>query len=205
MAGSFRKLALLAAALGLQWPAAGQNGADPLPIDLEFVSLSIDGDTNRVHMREPKITQGALRIQAGDAIASETGFERAEWELSGGVRIETESAVIEADTAVFSFRDFMLTRSELKGKPASFTDRGTAQRDPATGSADTISYDHAGHVLRMLGNARIARDTSEFTSCDLIYDFDDRGRITTGNADCPERSQFRFIPRSGAASSNPEP
>ena len=205
MAGSFPKLALLAAALGLYWPAAGQDGGEPLPIDLEFASLSIDGETNRVHLREPKITQGELKIQAGDAVASDTGFEHAEWELSGGVRIETGSAVIEAETAAFTFQDFELTRSELRGGPATFTDRGGAGRDPATGSAATIAYDHAEHVLRMLGDARIARDTSEFTSCDLIYDFDDRGRIATGNADCPEGGQFRYIPRSRAPSSDADP
>jgi lipopolysaccharide transport protein LptA len=200
MDGSLRKLALLAAAIALHGPAFGQDSGEPTPterdIELEFASLSIDGQTSRVHIIEPKITQGELSIQAGEALASETGFERAEWELSGGVRIETGSAIIEADTAVFTFADFRLTRSELKGNPARFTDRGAAGRAPATGSAITISYDDAGHVLRMLGDARIARAEYELASCDLIYDFEDKGRITTGSTDCPERGDFRSIPRS---------
>lgn len=202
MGASFRKFAWVAAALGI--PAAvAQNNGQPLPIELGFASLAIDGQTNRVRISAPKLTQGDLRIEAGEALASETGFERAQWELSGGVRIETGTAIIEADTAVFTFQDFRLTRSELKGVPASFTDRGAEGREPATGSAATISYDHGEHVLRMLGNARIERAGSEFTSCDLIYDFDDRGRITTGTADCPERSQFRFTPRSARDDSGP--
>jgi lipopolysaccharide transport protein LptA len=206
MDGSLHKFASLAAALAISGPMSAQNAGEPLPIDLDFASLSIDGETNRLHIRAPRIAQGdELRIQANEAFASETGFESAEWELSGGVRVETPTLVIDADRAVFTFQDFMLTRSALEGHPASFTDRGGGGRQPATGTAAALSYDHAKRVLRLQGNVRLERGTSVLVSCDLIYDFGDKGRIATGTADCPEQSQFRFIPRAGNATTDADP
>ena len=81
----------------------------------------------------PRITQGDLTIAADDALA--TGFEfdeASEWRFTGNVRIEVATAVMEADSAVFTFADGQLSRGELEGTPASFSDTDEAtQRKPS--------------------------------------------------------------------------
>jgi lipopolysaccharide transport protein LptA len=192
MDGLFLKVTLFAAVLTVQAPVAGQGGAAPLPIELDAESWSFDGQSNLVHVRALKITQGDLSIEAADALATGLDFEQSEWRLSGGVRIVVDSAVLESNTAVFSFKDHELQRGELTGSPASFTDRSA---EPASGSANKIAYDYDARTLRMSQNARIVKGPNEIVGCDLIYDFNEE-RVTSGSSDCGEPFRFRYLPQS---------
>jgi lipopolysaccharide transport protein LptA len=203
---SFHKVVLLAAALAATASAAGQERGEPLPIDLDAELVTIDGQTNLVHILAPKITQGAFSIEAGDALATDIGFEQSEWRFSGGVRIVADTAVLESDTAVFTFDDYELQLGELTGNPASFTDRSAPATETARGSANKISYDYVNRTLRMSQNARIVKGPNEIVGCDLIYDFTEE-RVTSGSADCGEPFRLRVLPRSndGAANSAADP
>jgi lipopolysaccharide transport protein LptA len=180
--------AALASALAL---AAGAQDNE----ELQFTSgpLVLDRQTNMMRAKAPRITQGNLTIAADDALA--TGFEFAEageFRLTGNVRVEVDTAVMEADSAVFTFTGGQLSRGELEGTPVSFSDLDQASQSRVTGSAGKMSYDYVARTLRMTGNASVQLDRREVFGCDLIYDFRAE-RVTSGSADCEDG--FRVVVR----------
>jgi lipopolysaccharide transport protein LptA len=175
--------------------------------ELQFSSgdLVLDGQTNMMRAQSPRITQGDLTISADDALA--TGFEFAEageFRLTGNVRVEIASAVMEADSAVFTFADGRLSRGELEGMPVSFSDVDAATQRSVTGRAGKISYDNVARTLRMLGDASVQLDRREVLGCDLIYDFRAE-RVTSGSADCEGGFRVRVHRDSEETTAAPDP
>jgi lipopolysaccharide transport protein LptA len=209
MASSVAKI-LCALALASAWGSAtvaAQNGnaaREELVLDSE--SFSFDNESNLVRIRAPRITQGGLRIEAAEAVATGLDFdERSEWRFSGRVRITVDSAVMEAESAVFTFDNAQLARGDLVGDPATFQDANTDGQAPISGSAGTLSYDYVARTLRLTGNAWLRRDRTEVTGCDLIYDFAAE-RFRSGSADCGEAYSFRVLPRANdPAAESPPP
>ena len=109
------KIALAALALAASGIGTAQPNAKSLPIEVIAESSSIDGQSNLVHFRGLKITQGNLSIEAAEALVNGVDFEDSEWRFSGGVRIVVDSAVLESDSAVFKFRGHELERGDFVG------------------------------------------------------------------------------------------
>jgi lipopolysaccharide transport protein LptA len=173
-----------ALALVCAFAADAQSNNDNEELEFSSGRVVLDGQTNMLRAQSPRITQGDLMIAADDALA--TGFEFAdagEFRLTGNVRVEIDSAIMEADSAVFTFADGRLSRGELDGSPVSFSDVDEATQRRVTGHAGKISYDNVARTLRMLGDASVQLDNREVLGCDLIYDFGAE-RVTSGSADC---------------------
>jgi lipopolysaccharide transport protein LptA len=198
MAGSVLKVACicaLASAWGSATVAAQNSGSDRQELLLDSESFSFDNQSSLVRIRAPRITQGGLKIEADEAVATGLDFDASsEWRFSGRVRITVESAVMEADSAVFTFANEQLARGELIGNPATFNDSNTDGQFPISGSAGALSYDYVARTLRLTGNAWLRRDRTEVTGCDLIYDFAAE-RFRSGSAGCGEAYSFRVLPR----------
>ena len=200
-----RSLLSHARALGLAvavgFAADAQNTAvEELVLDSQ--SLSFDGQAKLFELHAPEITQGSLRIQADDALATGVDFDaRSEWTFTGNVRITIETTQIEATSARFTFEQKRLARGELEGSPVTFTDVDAARQKTVTGQAQKMSYDSIARTIRLTDTARMQRDNVEFQGCDLIYDFGAE-RVTSGSADCADR--FRVIARKDQPSS-PDP
>jgi lipopolysaccharide transport protein LptA len=185
--------------------AAGAQDDDVDELQFASQSVVLDGQSNMMRARSPRITQGNLTIVADDALA--TGFEfddDGEFRLTGNVRMEVETAVMEADSAVFTFADRQLSRGELEGAPVSFSDRDEATQRSVTGRAGKMSYDNVARTLRMTGEASVQLDAREVLGCDLIYDFQAE-RVTSGSADCEGgfRVRVRRDPQGVAAPTAP--
>jgi lipopolysaccharide transport protein LptA len=154
-------------------------------------------------LHAPQITQGNLRIQADDALATGVDFNaKSEWTFTGNVRITIETTQIEAASAKFTFEQKRLARGELEGSPVTFTDVDPARQTTVTGQAQKMSYDSIARTIRLTDTARMQRDNVEFQGCDLIYDFGAE-RVTSGSADCADR--FRVIARKNQPSSPAPP
>lgn len=184
----------LASAWGFQTVAA-QGGGRTEELLLDSESFSFDNQTNLVRIRGPRITQGDLKIEADEAVATGINFdERSEWRFQGNVRITVESAIMEADAAVFTFDNERLSRGELTGSPATFNDDNADSQRAISGSAGKLSYDYVASTLRLTGNVLLRRDRTEVTGCDLLYDFD-TGGLRSASSDCGEAYSFRVLPR----------
>jgi len=171
----------------------GAQDDEPEELVLTSGPITFNRQTNLFEAQAARITQGNLSIEADDVLATSIEFnEQSEWRFIGHVRITVDSAVIEADSAVFTFDQERLSRGELEGEPASFTDVDTRQRS-ISGRAHKISYDYVARTLRMTEDARVLRGQSEMLGCDVIYDFTAE-RITSGSADCADGFRVRRLP-----------
>ena len=161
--------------------------------------MTIDRKTNLFHLREPRITQGAMTIQADEALATGVDFnEHSEWRFTGHVRINVDSALLEADRAIFTFDADRLARGELDGRPATLTDHNATHKEPVRGGANKLVYDYAAHTLRLSEHAWINKGQTEIQGCDLIYDFNDE-RVTSGSSDCGEAFRIRILSQADEA------
>jgi lipopolysaccharide transport protein LptA len=173
---------------------AQEAGRDRQELVLESGPLVFDGKTNLVRAEAPRIRQGDLYIAADDLVATGVEFDAAsEWRFARNVRIEAGTAVMDAESAVFTFEQERLARGTLTGTPASFTHFDAERKTTATGTADEIFYDDVARTLRMSGNVLLQRDQSEWRGCDLIYDLNTEG-FSAGDSDCGIR--LRRLPAS---------
>ena len=200
---SIPRLCALTLAVAL---AAGAQNDDGDELQFASQSVMLDGQTNMMRAQGPRITQGDLTIVADDALATGFEFDEAgEFRLTRNVRLEVGTAVMEADSAVFTFADRQLSRGELEGTPVSFSDTDAATQRRVTGHAGKMSYDNVARTLRMTGEASAQLDAREVLGCDLIYDFQAE-RVTSGSADCEGgfRVRVRRDPEGAAAPAPPQ-
>lgn len=176
--------------------AGGAQDADRerQELELESATLDFNGQTNLFEVTAPRIRQGDLYIAADSAVASSIEFdESSEWRFTGNVRIEVGTAVMEADSAVFTFANEQLARGELEGTPTSFSDVDATTQTSITGRAQKMSYDDVARTLRMTGEVRMQKNRTEMQGCDIIYDFAAE-RVTSGSSDCSDRFRVRILP-----------
>ena len=185
-------LALVASAVGV-----AQDDGDGEALVLDAETISADREANLFRARRPKITQGNLSIEADEATGTSIDFsERSEWRFTSNVRITAGTAVLEADSAVFTFEDERLSRGELSGTPVTFSDFDQVRQTEIQGRAQTMSYDYIARKLRMTGDAWVQRGQTQVLGCDLDYDFAaaerDTGLVVTSASDeCADR--FRVL------------
>jgi lipopolysaccharide transport protein LptA len=173
---------------------AQEGGSERQELVLESGRWAFDGQTNLFEVEMPRIRQGDLSIAADEAVATGIEFDASsEWRFTGNVRIEVGTAVMEADSAVFTFANEQLSRGELEGTPTSFNDTDAATQTSISGRAQKMSYDNIARTLRMTGNAWVQKDKVEMQGCDIIYDFAAE-RTTSGSADCADGFRVRVLP-----------
>jgi lipopolysaccharide transport protein LptA len=201
------RLLFFVPALAVSSALAAQAPRDEIRVDME--SFSLDGSSNLIHFLRPTITQANLKIEAEDAFATGVEFEdHSEWRFKGHVRITADGAVMEAESAVFTFDKNQLSRGELVGAPASFTDaRAEPGKEPVRGSANKIFLDYVAQTLRLSEQVTISKDRLYAQGCDVIYDFKNEG-FRSGDADCGgETYKIRVLntQSEGPATATPAP
>ena len=141
--------------------------------------------------RDAVITdRGSFRLTAGLATVVDERrmtFEQSEWRLTEGVRLEFETAVMMADSAVFSFDAAgMLQSFDMIGMPAELSDYLPGQVLPVRVRAPRIVYDRESGVLKMPGQVEFLDDGEESNkanACDLTYWLEDK-TYQLGNSQC---------------------
>lgn len=192
MDGWLLKIAGLCAALCVSSLPAAQEESEPLPIAWEADSFSLDRKTNMLTFEGLRLTHGALSLQADRAAA--TGLDSgSEWEFTGNIRVTVESALLEAESAKFTFGEGELAVARLEGNPALFTDTSTERAEPARGGAHLFVYDYAAETLRLSDGAWLSVGQNEIRGCDLIYDFAN-GQVLSGSSSCGERFSITIVP-----------
>ena len=192
---SARKRKFRLAALWISCPCLALAQADtaPQPISLEATTTSIDRASNRFLIEGLRIVQGDVRIEADIATASGLDFAASDWEFSGNVAIAIESAVIAAESAVFSFESHELVRGELRGDPVTFEDTEPQREETVRGMSSRVVYDNVAGTVRMEGDAAFVVGPNEFRGCDLIYDLNQE-QVASGTSDCGEPFRILIVP-----------
>jgi len=145
------------------------------PILLDSQSVSIDLKTNSAVFSKIRISQGTMAITADQGQASQQRsadmyFENNVWNFRGNVKVTMDQGQLFSDDAQITFVDSLLSRAVVNGKPASFEQTVAKTGKLARGSAETIDYDAAKHMVRFLKNGYLSNGDNEIRGQSLKYD-----------------------------------
>ena len=145
------------------------------PILLDAQSTSIDLKTNSAVFSKIRISQGTMAITADQGQASQQRsadmyFENNVWNFRGNVKVTMDQGQLFSDDAQITFVNSLLSRAVVNGKPASFEQTVAKTGKLAKGSAETIDYDAAKHVVRFVKNAYLSNGDNEIRGQSLKYD-----------------------------------
>ena len=154
-------------------PAAARDRQSPILLDSQ--SVSIDLKTNSAVFSRIRISQGTMAITADQGQASQQRsadmyFENNVWNFRGNVKVTMDQGQLFSDDAQITFVNSLLSRAVVNGKPASFEQTVAKTGKLAKGSAETIDYDAAKHVVRFLKNAYLSNGDNEIRGQSLKYD-----------------------------------
>jgi lipopolysaccharide export system protein LptA len=148
-------------------PAAQQT------ISLDAQSSELDLRNNNVVFRKVRIAQGTMTVSAdqGQATRQASGldFDNSLWVFRGNVKITMDQGLLTSDDAEINFTKKLLSKAVANGKPAQFEQRIAKTGKLAQGHADTIDYDAARGVVRLVKNAWISDGQNEIRGESLKY------------------------------------
>jgi lipopolysaccharide export system protein LptA len=153
--------------------AAARDARAPILLDAQ--STSIDLKTNSAVFSRIRISQGTMAITADQGQASQQRsadmyFENNVWNFRGNVKITMDQGQLFSDDAQITFVNSLLSKAVVNGKPASFEQTVAKSGKLAKGSADTIDYDAAKHLVRFLKNGYLSNGDNEIRGQSLKYD-----------------------------------
>lgn len=190
MAPSLPSFAFLLAVLaGLAAPpaAAQTRPRQELPIALDAASSDFDYKNNSLRFRQVKLSQGVLRVEAAEALATGLNFDNSRWTFRGQVRISTADGTLISDDATVDFLKNELSRAVITGGPATFEQRrpparaGEAAR-VVQGRAGRIEYDLGAGTVRLVGNAWLSESGREISAGTMVYGLKDQRVLANPDA-----------------------
>ncbi len=172
-ASSLKSLVLIALAV-----QAGQAAAAAVPpaqqtITLDAQSSELDLRSNNVVFHKVRISQGTMSVSAdqGQATRQASGldFDNSLWIFRGNVKITMDQGQLTADDAQINFTKKLLAKAVANGSPAEFQQRIAKTGKIARGHAQTIDYDAAKGIVRLLKNAWLSDQQNEIRGESLQY------------------------------------
>ena len=153
--------------------AVARDRQDPILLDAQ--STTIDLKTNSAVFTRIRISQGTMSITADQGQASQQRspdmyFENNVWNFRGNVKITMDQGQLFSDDAQITFVNSLLSKAVVNGKPASFEQTVAKTGKLAKGSAESIDYDAAKHVVRFLKNGYLSNGDNEIRGQSLKYD-----------------------------------
>jgi lipopolysaccharide transport protein LptA len=180
-------------------PAPQKNPAglqSDLPILVVAHSSELDSRKNRLLFHSVTITQGTLRVDAGEAAATGLNFDNSQWQLWGDVHIKMEKGSLSSDRADVTFAKNQIARAVINGAPANFEQ--TLDRPPQTarGRANVIEYDVANGTVRLSKNAWLSDGANEVSGDVLVYDVRSERVVANSPAGSDGRVRITINPAS---------
>jgi lipopolysaccharide export system protein LptA len=140
------------------------------PVHLDASSSEVDYKTKKMVYKDIVISQGTMRVQADRAEATGLNFADSRWDFEGHVRIDAEPrGNLRSDSAVVEFRDNLISKATVVGKPADFEQKREGSTQIARGHADQIIYDVAEGTVRLTDNAWLSDGQNEISGPTLVY------------------------------------
>jgi lipopolysaccharide transport protein LptA len=134
-----------------------------------------------------RVTGENWNVTADSAIArsDELDFESGQWRFEGNIRVQLDTATLQADSAAFDFSARRLVLVELSGDPVTFEDQASADHEAVTGSATTLRYDDVTGSFELLGTVTLTVGPYQTTGCDLVYYLGEE-EFKTGSTRCDD-------------------
>jgi lipopolysaccharide transport protein LptA len=152
----------------------GAATRQPQAIVLDAQSADADLSNNNVLFRKVRITQGDMSIAAdqgqGTQQKTRLDFNNSLWLFRGNVKIAMNGGLLTSDDAEISFAKQQLAKAVVNGKPAEFEQKVAKTGKVAQGRADSIDYDAASGMVRLLKNAWLSDGQTDMRGELLKYD-----------------------------------
>lgn len=181
------------------------------PIHMDAANSEVDYKTKRMIYHDIVISQGTTRVQADTAQATGLNFENSKWTFDGNVRINAEPrGNLRSDSAVVEFKDNLIARATVVGKPAEFEQKRVDSDQMARGHADKIVYDVAEGTVRLSDDAWLSDGQSEISGPLLIYNIRAQRVQAIGNSTTTvtpgtdERIHITIAPHSTPGATKPD-
>jgi lipopolysaccharide transport protein LptA len=172
---AFSLKSLVLIALAVQGGLAEAAAAPPAQqiITLDAQSSELDLRSNNVVFHKVRISQGTMSVSAdqGQATRQASGldFDSSLWIFRGNVKITMDKGQLTADDAQINFTKKLLAKAVANGTPAEFQQRIAKTGKIARGHAQTIDYDAAKGIVRLLKNAWLSDEQNEIRGESLKY------------------------------------
>lgn len=141
------------------------------PVHVDAANSEVDYKTKRMVYHDVVISQGTMRVQADTAQATGLNFANSKWTFEGNVRIDAEPrGKLRSDSAVVEFKDNLIARATVVGKPAEFEQKREDSDQIARGHANKIVYDVAEQTVRLSDDAWLSDGQNEISGSLLVYD-----------------------------------
>ena len=141
----------------------------------------------------PEDTKQPIEIEAQSVVVDETtGFN----EFSGDVEVRQGSLLLLAELIQVQTNNEEVVRMVATGsleKPAQYTQSQENQERFVEATATLITYDVAGGMIFLVGNARLVQGFDSFSGETLDYDIDNNKVIVKSSEDGTKRVKFKIV------------
>jgi lipopolysaccharide transport protein LptA len=152
-------------------PALSPLGSAPIVVDAASSEADLAKGTGV--FTDITITQGGMRLSADHARGSyPVDFKNSHWTFQGHVRIDDADhhGNLRAEEAVVDFRNGLIERATVTGKPAEFEQQRADTQQVARGHAAEIAYDMINGSVRLSQDAWLSDGRNEISGPLLVYD-----------------------------------
>jgi lipopolysaccharide export system protein LptA len=165
------------------------------PVHLDAANTEVDYKTKRMIYHDVVISQGTTRVQADTAQGTGLDFGNSKWTFSGNVRINAEPrGNLRSDSAVVEFKDNLISRATVLGKPAEFDQKREGSDQIARGHADKIVYDVTEGTVRLSDDAWLTDGQSEISGPLLVYNIRAQRVQASGQPGSDDRIHITIAP-----------
>jgi lipopolysaccharide transport protein LptA len=144
-------------------------------LEIEGVNVQHNLNAGTLRARGVTITQGStmtIRAAVANGRGLKEGYGNSSWDLSGGIHIEFNNVVLDADSATVEFADQRIATIRAQGKPSRFSHQ-QKDSDKREGRATDISYDARTGNLRLAGGTWLSDGRHEIQTNVLLYNLND--------------------------------
>lgn len=170
-----------------------------LPITVDAKSSDFDYKNGTLVFQGVRIAQGALSVEADEAVATGLNFDDSRWTFKGNVKITTSDGKLNSNDATVQFAKNEISTALITGGPASFEQK----RDDgvARGRANRIEYDFGAGTVRLTEGAWLSDGPNEINGRTLVYSMKDKRVLATAADQGSQRVRITITPKKTATPS----
>lgn len=175
--------------------AVAQLGDSRLPITLDAEYGDVEVNTSMLTLKNLKLSQGAMGVEADEGRATDLNFNDSVWHLAGNVVITVDRGRIECDTADLEFTNNELRIANIAGTPATFELTRIGSDETTYAEAGLLRYDLQAGAIEFSDNAKIVEGGNQIASDYLVYDISDQRIKAQGSSEGDGKVKITFTPR----------
>jgi lipopolysaccharide transport protein LptA len=192
-------LAIMLSAPAMAVSAVPQLGSEDINIGAD---LSTFDPRNDIHVLtgNVRVTQGEMSIESEQATAKGVQTDHSSYTFERGVHMRSAAADLKSDTANAVFSNGRIAEATVRGKPATFEQRGPATDKDVRGRANVIVYDFGKGTVTLTQDVWFSYGGNEFRGDTVVYSLRDQRVLVnpTGAPTTPTNGRVNITIRPGS-------